>query len=169
MNRPAPEVHEALAEVPVQQRAVDAIRQHEWDPEVSSRGWTRHDQHNFHAFCEVCSGNVEAMVKVLADAGLLADHFAEAVTEARARELREVDTALRIEEQRAGQRELTDRNAYLRRTVWTRAREIVHARADSLAPVTSVESGCTCGGMAACQQCQDRDSLAPEAPSEASE
>jgi hypothetical protein len=24
-------------------------------------------------------------------------------------------------------------------------------------PVTSVEPGCTCGGIAACAQCQDRD------------
>lgn len=24
-------------------------------------------------------------------------------------------------------------------------------------PITSVEPGCTCGGMAACPQCQERD------------
>lgn len=34
-------------------------------------------------------------------------------------------------------------------------REIQEAR-----PVTSVEPGCTCGGTAACQQCQERDAVA---------
>lgn len=38
-----------------------------------------------------------------------------------------VDAALAAHEDRASERELTDPNAYLRRTVWTRAREVVRA------------------------------------------
>jgi hypothetical protein len=35
--------------------------------------------------------------------------------------------------------------------------------------VTSVEEGCTCGGLAACQQCQERDAASVIPPEEGRE
>lgn len=60
----------AAPAVTVEDAAVRAINAHEWDPEFFKR--TAHEMHVFHDSCEVCSGDVRAIVKVLAEQGLLA-------------------------------------------------------------------------------------------------
>lgn len=52
----------------VQQQTRDALLDHEWTP---GRPETAHRAHKFHAFCEICTADLDALVEFLDHEGLI--------------------------------------------------------------------------------------------------
>jgi hypothetical protein len=69
------------AAVPLVERLAEVLRMHVWDDAFGAR--TAHAAHHFHAYCAVCSGDVDSIARALLPV------VEQAVAEARGKALRE--------------------------------------------------------------------------------